>query len=138
MISASQLEERWAPPLRSILRIIAGALMMQHGAQKLFGGFGKEAQPFFSFLGFAGVLEFFVAGLLTIGLFTRASAFLLSGTMAGAYFIGHAKNGFWPILNKGELACLYCFVYFYLWAAGGGPWSVDALLAKNRTTSPAP
>jgi putative oxidoreductase len=121
----------WAPRFLSLLRIISAALMMQHGAQKLFGVLGKEAQPLFSFMGFAGVLEFGVAGLLLIGLFSRTAAFLLSGTMAVAYFQAHAPQGFWPVLNKGELAVLYCWVYFYLFAAGPGPLSVDAMLAKK-------
>lgn len=132
MITATTLESRWAPALLSILRIISGGLMMQHGAQKLFGVHGKEAKPLLSFMGLAGVLEFFVAGLLMIGLFSRTSAFLLSGTMAVAYFKSHAAQSFWPVVNGGELACLYCFVYFYLWAAGGGPWSVDALLSRGK------
>lgn len=121
----------WAPRCLSLLRIISAALMMQHGAQKLFGVLGKEAQPLFSFMGFAGVLEFVVAGLLLIGLFTRTAAFLLSGTMAVAYFMAHAPQGFWPVLNKGELSVIYCFVYFYLFFAGGGPFSVDAMLQKK-------
>lgn len=122
----------WGPRVLSLLRIVSAAGMMQHGAQKLFGVLGKEAvASWTSFMGLAGILEFFVAGLLLVGLFSRASAFLLSGTMAVAYFTAHAPQGFWPVVNKGELAVIYCWVYFYLFFAGPGPWSVDAALAKK-------
>lgn len=131
----SSLEKVWAPRFLSLLRVIAAALMMQHGAQKLFGVLGAKPggpPPLFSMMGLAGVIEFFVAGLLLIGLFTRPAAFLLSGTMAVAYFTAHAPQGFWPVENRGELAVIYCFVHFYLFAAGGGPFSVDALLDRKR------
>jgi putative oxidoreductase len=80
------------------------------------------------------VLEFFGGALLFIGLFTRPVAFLLSGMMAVAYFQVHAPGGFWPLQNKGELAVLYCFIYLYIAAAGGGAWSVDALLRRNSAS----
>jgi putative oxidoreductase len=78
------------------------------------------------------MLELFGGVLLFIGLVTRPVAFLLAGEMAAAYFMAHAPKGFWPILNKGELAVLYCFIFHYLWAAGGGPWSVDSILRRRR------
>jgi putative oxidoreductase len=81
----------------------------------------------FSLIGLAGVLELFGGALLLVGLFTRPVAFILSGEMAFAYFMAHAPRGFWPILNGGELAALYSFVFLYLAAAGGGPWSLDRL-----------
>jgi putative oxidoreductase len=81
--------------------------------------------------GVAGVLEIVGGILLLLGLFTRPVAFLLAGEMAAAYFIVHAPQGFWPLLNRGELAALYCFLFLYLAAAGGGPWSVDA--ARSRS-----
>lgn len=119
----------WAPRLLSVLRIVAALLLMQHGAQKLFGfpagSSGGSKPPLMSMMGFVGILEFFGGLLLLIGLFTRPVAFILSGLLAVAYFMAHAPQGFWPVLNRGELAALYSFVFLYLAAAGGGPWSVD-------------
>ena len=125
---------RFAPVLLSILRIVAGFLFMQHGAQKLFGfpGAGGHATvQLFSLFGLAGVLEFFGGGLVLIGLFTRPIAFLLSGEMACAYFMVHFKmNHVWPILNHGGEAVLFCFLFLYLSAAGAGPWSLDRALRR--------
>jgi putative oxidoreductase len=130
---------RFAPPLLSVLRIITGFLMMAHGGQKLFGyPAGATPSPTFpimSMMGFVGVLEFFGGLLILVGLFTRPAAFILSGLMAVAYFMAHAPGGFWPVLNKGELAVLYCFVFLYLAAAGGGPWSLDSLLRRGGNVS---
>lgn len=119
---------KWSPRLLSILRVVTAMLFMQHGAQKLFGvpaDPAKAAVDLFSLMGLAGVLEFFGGLLVLLGLFTRPVAFLLAGEMAVAYFMAHAPKGFWPLLNRGELATLYCFVFLYLAAAGGGPWSGD-------------
>ncbi|MBA3321930.1 MAG: DoxX family protein [Pyrinomonadaceae bacterium] len=136
----------WAPRALSLLRIVAGFMMLQHGAQKLFGVLtpppapGAEAAtqyPLLSLVGVAGALEFFGGLLLLLGLFTRPTAFILSGLMAAAYFMAHAPQGFWPILNMGESAALYSFVFLYLAGAGGGPWGVDRLLWRGGT-SPAP
>ena len=119
----------WAPRLLSILRIVAGFLFMVHGAQKLLG----FPAPFpmqvnlYSLIGLAGVLELFGGALVMVGLFTRPVAFVLSGEMAFAYFMAHAPKSFWPVLNGGDAAVLYCFVFLYFAAAGGGPWSVDRL-----------
>lgn len=117
----------------SILRIVAALLMIEHGSQKLFGfpGGVHPVSQVFSMQGFAGILEFFGGILLLIGLFTRLVAFLLSGEMAVAYFLAHAPHSLHPILNKGELAVLYCFLLLYFAAAGGGPWAVDAHLPKR-------
>jgi putative oxidoreductase len=121
----------WSPRLLSILRIVAGFLFMQHGAQKLFGflgGISGGTPRFLSQSWIGGVLEFFGGLLLLFGLFTRPVAFILSGMMAVAYFQVHAPRGFWTIQNGwngGELAAFYCFVFLYLSAAGGGPWSLD-------------
>jgi putative oxidoreductase len=130
---------KWAPRLLSVLRIIAGFMMVQHGAQKLFGvltppGMPAQAGTFslLSLMGVAGVLEFFGGLLILLGLFTRPTAFILSGLMAVAYFMAHAPGGFWPVLNKGELAVIYCFLLFYLAAAGGGEWSIDRLLGRGE------
>lgn len=123
------LAASWAPRLLSILRIMTGLLLLQHGTAKLFK---IPVIPMFANLsitslpGIAGILELVGGVLIILGLFTRPTAFILSGMTAFAYFIAHAPKGFYPILNGGELAALYCFVFLYLAAAGPGPWSVDA------------
>lgn len=124
----------WRGTVLSLLRMVSAALMMQHGGQKVLGYPAPQKMDFvlFSQMGLAGILELLAAGLLLIGLFTRSMAFLLSGLMAFAYFIGHAPGGFWPMLNGGELAVLYCFVYLYFVFAGGGDWSADRFLGKRR------
>lgn len=124
----------WTPRLLSVLRIITGFLLVPHGAQKLFGFLappGAQTPPLVSLMGFAGVLEFFGGLLFLVGLFTRPIAFILSGLMAVAYFMAHAPQGFLPFQNKGELAVLYCFVFLFFSAAGGGEWSLDRLLRRR-------
>ena len=112
----------------TVLRVIAGLLFAQHGAQKLFGALGgHQVDTLLSRAGLAGVLEFFGGLLVALGLFTRPVAFILSGEMAVAYFTQHAPKGFWPIMNKGELAALYCFLFLFLAAHGGGAYSLDRL-----------
>ena len=127
----------WSARVRSVLRIVAGFLFMSHGMQKLLGFPARAAHPFqlFTLSGFAGVLELFGGILLLIGLFTRPVAFILSGEMAFAYFIAHAPQNFWPLINRGELAVLYCFVFLYFAVAGGGAWSVDRAL-RGRGAQP--
>jgi putative oxidoreductase len=126
------LMDSWSPRLLSLLRIITGFLFIPHGTQKLFGMPGsKEAAELFSLMGFAGILEFFGGILILLGLFTRSTAFILSGHMAFAYFMAHAPKGFLPIINKGELAVLFCFVFLYLCAVGAGSWSLDELRRKR-------
>jgi putative oxidoreductase len=119
----------WAPHLLSVLRIVTGFLFLSHGMQKLLSFPAPFSRPIelFSLMGLAGTLELVGGALLILGLFTRPVAFILSGEMAFAYFMAHAPQGFWPLLNRGELAALYCFVFLYLAAAGAGPWSVDRL-----------
>jgi len=139
-MSDSSLVSRWrswAPQLLSILRIIAAFLFMQVGTAKLFAFPaavmpGGGTAPAGSLPWVAGVLETFGGALLLVGLFTRPVAFILSGEMAFAYFIGHAPRGLWPVLNEGSGAILFCFIYLYLSAAGPGPWSVDAALRRPR------
>ncbi len=115
-----------SPRLQSIMRIVVALLFMQHGSQKLFGIPAAEAHGTSDPLMIvAGVLEFFGGLLILLGLFTRPIAFLLSGMMAIAYFIAHAPQSFWPAINNGELAVIYCFVFLYLASAGGGSWSLD-------------
>jgi putative oxidoreductase len=119
-----------APSLLSVLRIVTAFLFVEHGMQKWLSFPGARSTPtvLWSLSGVAGLLELVGGFLLLLGLFTRPVAFVLSGLMAFAYFIAHAPHGFWPILNHGELAALYCFVFLYLSAAGGGPWSLDRRL----------
>ncbi len=116
----------------SILRAVTGFLFFQHGAQKLFGLMGGNAQELFSLMWVTGMLEFFGGLAILAGLYTRPVAFLLSGLMAVAYFWRHMPRGFWPIENSGERAVLYCFLFFFLFAIGGGSYSVDAWLRKKR------
>ena len=123
----------YAPQLRSVLRIMAGLLFLQHGTTKYLSlpEGPMNGVPMMSMGGVAGLIELIGGVLLVIGLFTRPVAFIASGTMAAAYFIAHAPQGFYPLLNGGELAALYCFVFLYLAAAGPGPWSVDAARGKE-------
>ena len=126
----------WAPQLRSILRIVAGLMFMLHGTQKLlFFPDSSAPRPSggFSLMTLAGIIELVCGALIAVGLFTSIAAILASGQMAVAYFKVHAPNGFWPTLNQGELAVLYCFVFLYLAFAGPGPWSLDAMLFRRRT-----
>jgi putative oxidoreductase len=103
-----------------LLRIVAGLMFAQHGAQKLFGGLGGKAAPLFSLLGVAGVIELVAGVLIALGVLTGWMALLASGQMAVAYFRNHAAQGFWPVENRGELAALYCFVFLYIALRGGG------------------
>jgi putative oxidoreductase len=135
MANLNSFYATWTPRVLSILRIVAGFLIIAHGAQKLFGFLappGMPSFPPFSQMWTGGVLEFFGGLLLLLGLFTRPVAFILSGMMAVAYFQMHAPGGFWPLQNKGELAALYSFVFLFLAVAGGGEWSVDRLLRRGR------
>jgi putative oxidoreductase len=123
----------WAPRALSVLRIITGFLFIWHGSQKLFGfpaaqGGGGPLPPT---MVVAGVLEFGGGLLFILGLFIRPTAFILSGLMAVAYFMAHAPGGFLPLVNRGELAVLYCFVFLYFVFAGAGEWSLDRLLSKR-------
>ena len=120
------------------LRVVSAFLFMQHGVQKLFGWLLPAERAFngapdvFTRMWFAGMLETFGGLLLLVGLFTRPVAVVLSGQMAFAYFLAHAGQGFWPILNGGELAALYCFVFLALSALGGGRFSIDRVLVERR------
>jgi len=122
----------WTPRAQGLLRIIAGYLFLMHGSAKLLQM--PHVQMFdglqiLSLIGFAGILELVGGTLILIGLFTRPVAFILSGEMAFAYFMGHAPHGnvLVPMLNQGELAVLYCFVFLFFAAAGSGAWGVDAM-----------
>jgi putative oxidoreductase len=123
----------WAPRVLSVLRIVSALIFMAHGTTKHLG-FPASDYSFMgvsSLGGVAGLFELVGGALLAVGLFTRPVAFVLSGVMAAAYFIVHAPQSFFPVLNGGDAAILYCFVFFYFVFAGGGPWSVDAYRAKS-------
>jgi putative oxidoreductase len=124
----------WSPQLLSVLRIVTGFLCIAHGTQKWLSFPAPPRQPveLTSMAGVAGALELVGGALMILGLLTRPAAFVLSGLMAFAYFLAHAPNGFWPLLNRGELAALYSFVFLYFAAAGAGPWSIDRLLRRGR------
>jgi putative oxidoreductase len=127
----------WAGHVRSLIRIITGLVFMSFGTMKLFdvpaSGMRGFPVPLASQLGVAGMLETFGGLLIVLGLFTRPVAFILSGEMAVAYFQGHAPRSFWPSINQGAPAVLYCFWFLYLAFAGAGPWSLDAAIARRRT-----
>jgi putative oxidoreductase len=124
----------WAPRALSVLRIITGLMIIEHGMGKIIGfpAFPAYAnvQPM-SLIGAAGFIELICGALLIIGLLTQPAAFILAGEMAFAYFIAHAPKGFYPLLNGGTLAIMYCFTCLYLAAAGAGPWSVDAAMKRD-------
>jgi len=125
----------WSPRLLSVLRIVSGLLILQFGLSKLFGFpflEGLSNQPLFSLYWFAAVIELVGGALLLVGLYTRCTAFVLSGEMAFAYFIEHAPHNFFPLLNDGSLAVLFCFTFLYFAVAGGGAWSVDTLRNNQR------
>ena len=124
----------WRPQFLSLLRIASGLLFLQHGTAKWLGvpDLPQYANLSITTLsGVAGAIELVAGALLVLGLFTRPIAFVASGLMAAAYFIAHASTSFFPIVNRGELAALYCFVFLYLAASGGGAWSFDRVLRKT-------
>jgi putative oxidoreductase len=132
------LETVWAPRVLTLVRIVAALIFMEHGTQKLLG-FPPSPNPgpaLFSFYGYQGMIELVGGLLLVLGLFTRPVAFILAGDMAFAYWIGHFTGGrnpgFFPILNGGDAAILYCFIFLYLAFAGGGAWSLDRMFFGKR------
>jgi putative oxidoreductase len=134
MAGIGQTASAWAPRILSVLRIMTGLLFIEHGTMKFFNFPPSEmfAQgvELVSLFGLAGVLELVGGALIVLGLFTRPVAFILSGEMAVAYFMGHAGQSFYPVINGGESAILFCFIFLYLACAGAGPWSVDAARGK--------
>jgi len=120
----------WSPQILSILRIVTGLVLLHHGTSKFLGFPVSQYTGIspFTMVGAAGVLELVGGALLVIGLFTRCAAFVLSGMCAFIYFSVNAPRGFFPFLNGGELAIMFCFALLYMAAAGGGPWSVDRLI----------
>ena len=117
----------WSPQILGLLRIIAGALFACYGAQKIFDLFGGLPVPKTPLIWSAGAIELMGGVLIAIGLFTRITAFICSGQMAVAYFTGHAIHGFWPIVNHGELAVLFCWLFLYIAAQGPGAFALDRL-----------
>jgi putative oxidoreductase len=129
----------WAPWFLSFLRIIAALLFMQSGGMKLLGfpapmPEGMTLEPG-SQIWLAGILELYGGGLMLLGLAARPVAFILSGMMAVAYFQAHAPKGFWPMINGGDSAVMFCFVWLYFSAAGPGPLSLDALIGRRRSAA---
>jgi putative oxidoreductase len=124
----------WAPRVLSLLRIVVGLVLLQYGLAKLFGWPAVkmfEDLPWLSLFGVAGMFELVGGTLLILGLLTRPVAFILSGEMAAAYFIEHFPHSFFPIKSEGDLAVVLCFTFLYLAFAGGGPWSLDAVLRSR-------
>lgn len=123
---------RWEPQLLAVLRIVVGLLFLEHALSKFFAfPVPFPVHPLPPMLIAAGIIELTAGVLVTIGLFTRIAAFIASGEMAVAYFIGHFPKGFWPIQNMGEGAILFCFVFLYIAAAGPGAWSIDGARLRN-------
>jgi len=125
--------ERYAPYALSILRIVVALLFFEHGLAKMIGFPKGPPLPIdFSLHWFSGLIEFVGGALFAAGLFSRTAAFIMSGEMAFAYFLSHAPHGFFPMLNRGEDAVLFCFIFLYFAFAGPGPVSLDALFARRR------
>jgi len=131
-MTVETLETVWAPRVLSILRIVSALLFFEHGSAKLFGFPPSNFSPeVMSLPWIAGVLEVVGGALLFLGLFTRPVAFILSGQMAVAYWMAHAPKSFYPLLNGGDGAILFCFIFLYFVFAGGGSWSLDALMRRK-------
>ncbi len=130
-MTGSNARARFVEPAFALVRFFAGVLYACHGAQKLFGVLGGTVATA-PLMKVAGVIEFGGGVLIALGLLTSWAALLASGQMAAAYFMAHAPGAFWPIQNKGELAIVYCFFFLFVWAHGGGRYSLDAALSKNR------
>lgn len=132
-MNTDQIETVWAPRVLSILRIVAALIFFEHGTTKLLGFPASDHSPeVFSLSWIAGAMELVGGALLILGLFTRPIAFILSGEMAFAYWMAHAPQSPFPVVNGGDSAILYCFVFLYIAFAGGGPWSLDALMARRN------
>jgi len=133
MSSTITLRDAWAPRILSIVRIMVGLLFMEHGTGKLLGfpASPTAAPALFGLLWFSGLIELVGGALVAVGLFTRIAAFIMSGEMAIGYFMVHAPRNFFPMLNQGDAAVLYCFIFLYFAVAGGGDWSLDRLISRR-------
>jgi putative oxidoreductase len=132
MSGVMAFRNEWEPRVLSIVRIMVGLLFMEHGLSKLLGFPPGPSPSMFALAWFAGVIELVGGALVVLGLFTRIAAFIMSGEMAIGYFLSHAPKGFFPMLNGGDAAILYCFIFLYFAVAGGGCWSLDQLLGGKR------
>ena len=135
-MSGTVMSTVWEPRVRGIVRIIIGLVFLEHGSAKLLG-FPHVAMfdqlQLVSLIGLAGIIELVGGALFTVGLFTRAAAFIMSGEMAVGYFMAHAPKSFFPALNGGDAAILYCFIFFWFFVAGPGAFSLDELFAGSRS-----
>ena len=132
MSGVATVRNQWEPRILSIVRIMAGLLFLEHGTAKLLGFPPGTATPaMFGLLWFSGLIELVGGALVTVGLFTRFAAFIMSGEMAIGYFLVHAPRNFFPMLNQGDAAVLYCFIFLYFAVAGGGDWSLDRLISRR-------
>jgi putative oxidoreductase len=132
---------KWTPHVLALLRIITALLFLEHATMKFFqfpAPIPGVTYPLPAIMLVAGTIEMVTAGLVTLGLFTRIASFIASGEMAAAYFMAHAPHGFWPALNMGEPAVLFCFIYFYLAFAGGGAWALDNIVRPTSKRSAIP
>src|SRR5438874_8769646 len=140
MGSLAELRLAWEPRMLSILRIMTGLLFLEHGTAKIFDFPHQPDHKTWVLMtlvpGIQGLLEVIGGALITAGLFTRIVAFILAGNMAVAYFMSHAPQNFYPLLNRGDAAILYCFVFLYIWVAGGGAWSLDNALFRQTGRVP--
>ena len=123
---------RYSDLTYAVMRVVVGLLFACHGAQKLFGVLGGESQLSNPMMLAAGVIEFAGGLLVAVGLWAGYAAFISSGHMAVAYFMVHASGGFWPIVNKGELAVLYCSLFLFIASRGSGNWSVDRMVSRKN------
>ena len=132
MSAAVSLRNTLEAHVLSLVRIMVGLLFLEHGMSKLLGFPPGPSPSMFALSWFAGVIELVGGALVVLGLFTRVAAFIMSGEMAIGYFLSHAPRGFFPMLNGGDAAILFCFIFLYFAVAGGGPWSLDRLLWPGR------
>ena len=139
MADWTSLRLTWEPRILSISRIIIGMLFMEHGTAKVLDFPHQETHKAFDLItlnpGAQGLIELIGGFLFALGLFTRPVAFILAGDVAVAYFMAHAPRGFFPLLNGGELAIVYCFAFLYFWVAGGGEWSLDRVLRRGTPST---
>ena len=128
---------RFADPFYCIMRFVVGLMFACHGLDKIFGTFTQKGEALPPLMVVGGWVEIVCGFLVAFGLLTRVAAFVASGEMAAAFFMMHAPKGLIPYVNKGELAVVYCFVFFYIFLRGSGSWSIDAMMGKGKARTPA-